>query len=266
MDPRPSATAEDGTIELVPIPPEVWPTPATDAPAGLEETVAAWLPDALAPARLAFLVEAGGPVVVVLVAMSLVAATVVIAKLLQFRAHQLAAEAPVLAAAAALRRGDADGARARLAASRHPAARLVALAAACAETDRAGLESELGRIGRRQLAALRAHFRILEVVASLAPLLGLFGTVLGMIAAFRALEAAGGAVDPAVLSGGIWQALSTTAVGLAVAMPTVAALAFLERRVERVAETMDDVVVQLLAPLPATAAAASSGRLDHAAG
>jgi len=90
--------------------------------------------------------------------------------------------------------------------------------------------------------------------------------VLGMIAAFRALEAAGGAVDPAVLSGGIWQALSTTAVGLAVAMPTVAALAFLERRVERVAETMDDVVVQVLAPLPATAAAASSGRLDHAAG
>jgi biopolymer transport protein ExbB len=99
MDPRPSATAEDGTIELVPIPPEVWPTPATDAPAGLRETVAAWLPDALAPARIAFLVEAGGPVVVVLAAMSLVAATVVIAKLLQFRAHQLAAEAPVLAAA-----------------------------------------------------------------------------------------------------------------------------------------------------------------------
>lgn len=227
MDPRPSATAEDGTIELVPIPPEVWPTPATDAPAGLRETVAAWLPDALAPARIAFLVEAGGPVVVVLAAMSLVAATVVIAKLLQFR--------------------------------------LVALAAACAETDRAGLESELGRIGRRQLAALRAHFRILEVVASLAPLLGLFGTVLGMIGAFRALEAAGGAVDPAVLSGGIWQALSTTAVGLAVAMPTVAALAFLERRVERVAETMDDVVVQVLAPLPATATAPSSARLDHAA-
>jgi biopolymer transport protein ExbB len=54
-------------------------------------------------------------------------------------------------------------------------------------------------------------------------LLGLFGTVLGMVEAFRQLELAGSQVDPAVLSGGIWQALLTTAVGLAVAIPAVLA-------------------------------------------
>lgn len=85
----------------------------------------------------------------------------------------------------------------------------------------------------RELAAnLQAYLRPLEVIANLAPLLGLFGTVLGMISAFQAMEAAGSQVDPAVLSGGIWQALLTTAVGLAVAIPTSLVHSALERRVE----------------------------------
>ena len=59
--------------------------------------------------------------------------------------------------------------------------------------------------------------------------MGLFGTVLGMIDAFRALQAAGDAVDPSVLAGGIWVALLTTAAGLGVAMPTSLALTFLRK-------------------------------------
>ena len=65
-----------------------------------------------------------------------------------------------------------------------------------------------------------------------------------MIDAFRQLEQAGNQVDPAVLSGGIWEALLTTAVGLAVAMPTVVALNWLERRVDRLAFEIDDIVTQ----------------------
>ncbi len=56
-----------------------------------------------------------------------------------------------------------------------------------------------------------------------------------MIEAFRQLEAAGNQVNPAILSGGIWEALLTTAVGLAVAIPAVVALNWLERRIERLA-------------------------------
>jgi len=63
-----------------------------------------------------------------------------------------------------------------------------------------------------------------------------------MIEAFRQLEAAGNQVNPAILSGGIWEALLTTAVGLAVAMPSVAALNWLERRVDRLAHEMDSTV------------------------
>ena len=114
--------------------------------------------------------------------------------------------------------------------------------------------------GKDMLAGLRAWLRPLEVIAALAPLLGLFGTVLGMIEAFQQLEAAGSQVNPAMLSGGIWVALLTTAAGLAVAMPTVVALNWLERRVERLAHEMDAVVTRVFSlDLSAQAAEASGG-------
>ncbi|MDO6806083.1 MotA/TolQ/ExbB proton channel family protein, partial [Wenyingzhuangia sp. 1_MG-2023] len=83
----------------------------------------------------------------------------------------------------------------------------------------AALREETLRLARIEVGKLTQGLRPLEVIANIAPLLGLFGTVLGMIEAFQAMEAAGSKVDPAVLSGGIWQALLTTAGGLAVAIP-----------------------------------------------
>jgi biopolymer transport protein ExbB len=95
------------------------------------------------------------------------------------------------------------------------------------------------------LHELRAFLRPLEVIATLSPLLGLLGTVLGMIVAFQQMEAAGRQVDPTVLSGGIWQALLTTAVGLAVAIPVVAVHSWLERKTDRVAHHMNDAVTRV---------------------
>lgn len=79
---------------------------------------------------------------------------------------------------------------------------------------------------------LRNGMRVLELIAATAPLLGLLGTVLGMIEAFQKLEEAGSQVDPSLLSGGIWQALLTTAAGLIVAMPALAAWHAFDRRLE----------------------------------
>jgi len=64
--------------------------------------------------------------------------------------------------------------------------------------------------GKRVLARAASGLRALELIATIAPLLGLFGTVLGMIAAFQALQDAGARADPAALAGGIWVALLTT--------------------------------------------------------
>ena len=96
-----------------------------------------------------------------------------------------------------------------------------------------------------RLERMRSGFRLLELIGQLAPLLGLFGTVLGMIEAFRALQDAGGDVRPALLAGGIWQALLTTAAGLAVAMPVIAVLNALERVVDGQRLAMETALTRL---------------------
>lgn len=93
-------------------------------------------------------------------------------------------------------------------------------------------QQNLNDVARRGLNNLGSHLRVLEVIAMIAPLLGLLGTVLGMIDAFKAMELAGSQVDPSVLSGGIWQALMTTALGLIIAIPVSVVHGWFERRVE----------------------------------
>ncbi|RFC63328.1 MotA/TolQ/ExbB proton channel family protein [Fulvimarina endophytica] len=97
---------------------------------------------------------------------------------------------------------------------------------------RADVEEDVQRIAQERLHRLTAGLRLLEAIAQIAPLLGLFGTVLGMIEAFQAMQGAGSNIDPSQLAGGIWVALLTTAVGLAVAMPTQLAVTWLDSRIE----------------------------------
>ncbi|GAB3678203.1 MotA/TolQ/ExbB proton channel family protein [Salinisphaera aquimarina] len=190
----------------------------------------------------------GGPVVVLLVLMSIGAATIVIAKMIQFRRVRLSDRRTARSALGIYRTGNAAAAMAMARRSPNPASRV--LARAIQLQARHGvpepvLREEILQFGGDMLESLRSHMRPLEVIASLAPLLGLFGTVLGMIEAFRDLEQAGSQVNPALLSGGIWQALLTTAIGLAVAMPTIVALNWLERAVDRAAHEMDSVVTRI---------------------
>ena len=86
-----------------------------------------------------------------------------------------------------------------------------------------------------------------------------------MIVAFQQMEAAGNQVDPSVLSGGIWQALLTTAVGLAVAIPVVTLHNWMERKVERVAALMNDTVTQIFTVERAQPVSADNKTMRHAA-
>ncbi|MEA1051828.1 MotA/TolQ/ExbB proton channel family protein [Lamprobacter modestohalophilus] len=194
----------------------------------------------------------GGPVLMVLTVLSIVALTIVLAKLWQFARLHLDTPRSVEAALQSWSRDQPAAALATLGDRRQPTARLVAQAIRGLQQVRnqppAALEllrEELRRAANAQLEQLRSWLRALEVIASLSPLLGLLGTVLGMIEAFRQLAAAGSRVDPAVLSGGIWQALLTTAAGLGVAIPVVLLHSWLERRVERCAHQMEDAVTRV---------------------
>lgn len=106
-------------------------------------------------------------------------------------------------------------------------------------------QEEVSRLAARELGALRTGLRPLELIVTIAPLIGLLGTVLGMIDAFQALETSGGQADPAVLAGGIWEALLTTAAGMAVAIPAAAALSWFEGIAETVQAQMEDAATRL---------------------
>lgn len=94
---------------------------------------------------------------------------------------------------------------------------------------------ELGRqTALVEVGALTARMRLLEMIIQAAPMLGLLGTVVGMIQAFSTLASAGnGVIDPAELAGGIWTSLATTAVGLAIALVAYFIAIWLEGRIER---------------------------------
>lgn len=100
---------------------------------------------------------------------------------------------------------------------------------------------ETERVARRALGDAREGLRLLDLIATIAPLLGLLGTVIGMIAAFQALQESGSRADPSVLAGGIWQALLTTAAGMGVAIPAAMALAWFDSVIDRVAADMEDL-------------------------
>lgn len=194
------------------------------------------------------LLDAGGPVVAILLVLSVVALSVILLKFYQFQRLRLARTRPLDDALNQYLNGNTAAAMRLLNASRHPAA--APLQAAIRGMNRADLSQQLvreevERIAGEKLNALRAHLRILEVIGSLSPLLGLFGTVLGMIAAFQQLELAGNQVNPSVLSGGIWEALLTTAVGLAVAIPAILALSWFERRVDHCTHLIESSVTRV---------------------
>lgn len=203
--------------------------------------------DALVKQKIIDFLEVGGPVVWILMVFSVVALTIVLLKLWQFAALRAESTKRADLALTQWRAGAAEKSLALLNEKR-PIDALVGYtmrAMMAAEANVEVIREEVERRAMNRLSQLRAYLRPLEIIATLSPLLGLLGTVLGMITAFQQMEGAGNQVDPSVLSGGIWQALLTTAVGLAVAIPVVTLHSWLERKVERIAHNMNDAVTQV---------------------
>lgn len=185
----------------------------------------------------------GGPILAVLAVLSLLSVTVILYKVVELWPVRRGAAARA-AALASVRAGDA----AALGAGRTPSDRiaLAGLAGLARGESRAALERTLVLEGNAAVAGFFRHLRFLELVAMVAPLLGLLGTVLGMIQSFRELELAEGAANASLLAGGIWQALLTTAAGLLVAIPAAAGAALLAARAEAAAGDVEQAIGAVL--------------------
>ncbi len=185
----------------------------------------------------------------VLLALSVLATAIIIAKLFQFSRNGMRRSGFVEQALSALDGGRSDAALKTLQKQRSPVARVMESAVLCGADPGMSVnsvEAEVSRVGSAQIRNLESWLRGLSSIAHLSPLLGLLGTVTGMISAFMRLEEAGTRVDPSILSGGIWEALLTTAFGLTVAIPAMAAFYFLEGEVDHVRAAMKDVSVRVL--------------------
>ena len=86
----------------------------------------------------------------------------------------------------------------------------------------------------------------LEVIAQVSPLIGLLGTVIGMIDSFNELELGGSLVDPSILAGGIWTALLTPAMGLIVAIPALVSHYFFDRKILQKHKNTEEFIHKLI--------------------
>lgn len=191
----------------------------------------------------------GGVILAVLLLLSLISITVIVAKSLSLYPATGGASrrAPALSSLAEGKTPDPAG-------GQTPADQVLKLGLArLGQGQIAGLAQTLTAEGNAAAAGFFKHLRILDAIAMIAPLLGLLGTVLGMILAFRDLEMAGGAANAALLAGGIWQALLTTAAGLVVALPAAAGSAVLSARAESGTAEIERIIGLILARAEAKA-------------
>ncbi|MCP5143514.1 MAG: MotA/TolQ/ExbB proton channel family protein [Gammaproteobacteria bacterium] len=192
------------------------------------------------------LVQAGGAINWILFAMSLVAMTVALAKGWQlYRARPRPAPQNMNALTENLAGADPGEASSIATTPRGRILQRYSELRRSTGLQPAQIHDELMRLATAELTLLSAHLRTLEIIAATAPLLGLLGTVLGMIDAFQAMELTGDRANPQVLSGGIWKALLTTACGLAVAIPVGVAHHYLERAVDSQGDLLADDIAAL---------------------
>ena len=197
------------------------------------------------------LLEKAGILVWPILFCSLAGLTIFFERLLTFRSVGRSDEA-IGKAFALLQEGSVAKAgeylRARKKHKRHgfPEERILLEAIAVADTDLETMEMVLMHAVDREMKRLARYLSTLATMGSVAPLLGLLGTVMGMIRAFSVVEEMGGRVNASVLAGGIWEAMLTTAFGLSVAIPLIILHNYLEGKLDAIQASLEEVAVSFL--------------------
>jgi biopolymer transport protein ExbB len=224
------------------------------------EAVTAWSQYAVGPTAVAgdavkvksiwdFVIK-GGPVMMPIGVCSLVALTVIIERLLSLRRGRIIPPDFRPALTGLLDDGGADRREKALDYCRKHGTPIAAIFGAGIK--KLGepvelVERHIQETGQREILKLRKYLRTLSVIAAIAPLLGLLGTILGMIKAFETVAASGEALGRTeLLAKGIYEAMITTAGGLIVAIPVVIAYHWFSARVECLVAEIDAMVVEFI--------------------
>ncbi len=177
-------------------------------------------------------IQQGGSVMYILLGLSVLSLTIVFERAWSLRRSVVIPLAEVQQIEKAVRDGDVKQAMQTCQTHNTAMSRILWLALANRGVRRSVMKEILEESGRQEVAHLDRYIGVLGVIAAISPLLGLLGTVIGMIEVFQQISLVGvGKAD--VLAGGISKALNTTAFGLVVAIPSMVAYRFYESRVDR---------------------------------
>jgi biopolymer transport protein ExbB len=191
------------------------------------------------------LLSKGGPLMVPIVAGSVLALAVFLGKLAALRRHRVASPELASRILRLAEEGELEQARRACQGEETSMARILASGLAHAGLARSAIKARMEESGRRELATLGKYVGVIGVVASIEPLLGLLGTVTGMIGVFQGVVTQG-VGDPAALASGIWSALVTTAAGLSAGIPAYIGWRYLTSRVDDLMGEMEEQATMVL--------------------
>lgn len=236
--------------------PSIWAQqPDVTGPARVSESEPAGSPDEstsqseVSSGGFLAILGAGGAIGLVIIGLSIGAAALVIEHIMTIRATVLMPPGLSDDVQQLLARGNLAAAQQRC--KQQPSFLAFVLGAGLAEADAgwSAVEKALEDATDEQSARLFRKIEYLSVIGNIAPMLGLLGTVIGMIFAFREVAATQGAARAADLAEGIYLALVTTVEGLVVAIPALAAFAVFRNRVDHLSAEVAYVAQHIFAPL-----------------
>ena len=202
-------------------------------------------------------IRQGGPIGAIIILISLVAIAMIGAQLFRIRREKLAPPELVNDLRSLINDGNVDGAIKRC--SDQPGACYIArvVGAGLTRASRSAfgmleLRSSVDELGQLEVDRLYRLTDGIGLIASVAPMLGLLGTVVGMVGAFDAITLSDGPARPDELAASISQALITTVLGLIVAIPSTAMYTFLRNRIDHLTTEIDEQIEELISPLEAT--------------
>lgn len=144
-----------------------------------------------------------------------------------------------------VQRGQFDAAISLSKQHKSPLSQLIISCLESSHLGRSQAKERMEELGSVEVTTLARYVGALSTIATVSPLLGLLGTVTGMIKVFKSVAST---TDPQIsqLAGGIWEALLTTVAGLAVAIPSYLVFRYLESRIEKIASGLQEYALKLL--------------------
>ncbi|MBT4290488.1 MAG: MotA/TolQ/ExbB proton channel family protein [Deltaproteobacteria bacterium] len=184
------------------------------------------------------LIARGGPIIIVLIICSILSLAIVIERLWYLRHKKIMQVDKLMEIEIAVKKQDVRGALEWARAETSPMLRIAEVGLINSDRPKKELKLAIEEAGRMEVPNLEKFLTTLNTIAVISPLLGLLGTVLGMIHVFDKIVEQG-AKDPAILAGGISEALLTTATGLTVAIPTLICYNLISKSIENLVTKME---------------------------